>query len=144
LKGCRDTERRGAYGVWSVVKACPGPLASVEWDRKPVDIGVDPAASLRLDRGRWERDGATFVERDDGEGEAPGLATGTVAAEGARQPIGALDYGEEATCLLVPGVDPERLPVTVAVLEALEGAGVLDLEADLLDLADGASVPTLE
>jgi hypothetical protein len=58
--------------------------------------------------------------------------------------LGVVDYGGTSTYLLVPGVDPERLTTATAVLQALETAGALHIDTDLLDLADAAPPPTLE
>jgi hypothetical protein len=117
---------------------------AIQWDTEAKMLGADPTATLSLDRAAWERLGATFSEIDDGDGETPGLATATVQVAGVPVQVGVVDYGGEATYLLVPGVDPERLTTARAVLETLQAAGALSIDTDLLDLADAAPPPTLE
>jgi cold-shock-like DNA binding protein len=118
--------------------------AGLQWDEKASKLDADPAATVSLDRSAWERVGAVFHDRDDREGEMPGLATATVQLAGRAVRIGVVDYGENSTYLLVPGVEPKRLATTTAVLEALEAEGVLHIQTDLLDLANVAPPPSLE
>ncbi len=117
---------------------------AIQWDTEAKMLGADPAATVSLDRSAWERLGAIFSEVDDGDGETPGLATATVQVAGVPVHLGVVDYGGSSTYLLVPSVDPERLATTTAVLKALEIAGALHIDTDLLDLADAAPPPTLE
>jgi len=110
----------------------------------PRALGADPAATIGLDGAAWAQLGAVFQDADDGQGETPRLATAMVqTAEGAIS-IGVVDYGENATYLLVPGVEPQRLATTEAVLDVLEAAGALRRESDLLDLAGAAPGVTIE
>jgi hypothetical protein len=117
---------------------------AIQWDAKAKMLGADPAVTVSLDRSEWERLGAIFSEVDDGDGETPGFATATVQVAGVPVQLGVVDYGGTSTYLLVPGVDPERLATATAVLKALEIAGALQIDTDLLDIADAAPPPTLE
>jgi hypothetical protein len=117
---------------------------AINWDTEAKMLGADPTATVSVHRSAWERHGAIFTELDDGDGEMPGLATATVHIAGVPVQFGVLDYDGEDTYLLVPGTDPERLSTTTALLEALESAGVLRVEEDLLDIATATPPPTLE
>jgi hypothetical protein len=116
---------------------------TINWDTEAKMLGADPTATVSLDRSAWERLGAIFTELDDGDGETPGLATATVLVAGVPVEFGVLDYNGAATYLLVPGTDPER-HTTIALLEALQAAGALRIDTDLLDLANGQPPVTLE
>lgn len=116
----------------------------VAWHRPAKRLAADPAATIALNRSAWEAVGASFGECDDGQGEMPGLATATVKLSSGPVVIGVLDYGESSTYLLVPGSEPHRFATTAAVLELLESVGVLRIDRDLLDLADGTESPTFE
>ncbi|WP_445151734.1 hypothetical protein [Baekduia sp. Peel2402] len=102
---------------------------TITWLSGVSHLDANPAATVALDRARWEALGATFVEVDDGDDETPGLAVGQVDGID----FGVLDYGEGETYLLVPGSDlaPE---MTVAVLRGLEAHQALDVRADLVDV----------
>jgi hypothetical protein len=119
-------------------------VSPIKWHPKPKRVDADPGATLTLDRAAWEQAGATFTPIDDGNGETPGLATATVKTSAGPVQIGVVDYAEPSTYLLVPGAGPERLSRTVAVLETLQDSGTVEIERDLLDLADVAPPPTLE
>lgn len=117
---------------------------SITWDQQARRLSADPAATIALSRSAWEAAGASFTELDDGQGEMPGLATATIDVSSGPVVIGVLDYGESSTYLLVPGSEPDRFATTAAVLELLESVDVLCIARDLLDLADGTPVLTLE
>jgi len=108
---------------------------TITWLSGVERFDANPAATVALDRARWEALGATFVEVDDGDDETPGLAVGRVDG----LDFGVLDYGEGETYLLVPGSGLASQE-TVAVLTALQGHHVLDLGADLIDVAGAAPV----
>lgn len=116
----------------------------ITWDETPERLAADPTATLGLDRSAWEALGATFSEVDDGQGETPGLAIATVQTRDGEVRVGILDYGEDSTYLLVPGVEPRRRATTVTVLEAFESMSAVRLDTDLLDVADGEPALTLE
>lgn len=116
---------------------------SIDWTAGTT-LDAAPAATVALDRAAWEAVGARFEQVDDGDGESPGLATATVHTSAGPQPVGVLDYEAEETYLLVPGHGAERLNTTTGVLASLEALGVLQLEADLVDLADIPQAQTLD
>ena len=120
--------------------------SAIHCDTTAKMLHADPAATVSLNRSTWERPGAIFTEIDDGDddGETPGLATATVQVAGVPVQFGVLDYGGSSTYLLVPGVDSERLTTATALLEALQVAGALRIDRDLLDLANATPPPTLE
>ena len=117
---------------------------TINWDTEAKMLGADPTATVSVHRSAWERHGAIFTELDDGDGEMPGLATATVHIAGVPVQFGVLDYDGEDTYLLVPGTDPDRLTTTTELLEALERTGVLRIDTDLLDLANGKPPLTIE
>jgi hypothetical protein len=119
-------------------------VTTIKWHPKPKRVDADPGATLTLDRSAWEQAGATFTPTGDGNGETPGLATATVKTPAGPVHIGIVDYDEPSTYLLVPGAGSERLSKTVAVLKTFEAAGTLQIQKDLLGLADVAPPPTLE
>jgi hypothetical protein len=119
-------------------------VTPIKWHPKPERVDADPGATLTLDRSAWEQAGATFTPTDDGNGETPGLAAATVNTPAGPVEIGVVDYSEPSTYLLVPGTGPQRLLTTVAVLKTLESIGALEIQTDLLGLADVAPPPTLE
>ena len=116
----------------------------LKWSKEPNRLEADPAATLAVDRTDWERLGAVFAPHDDGQGELADLAVGNVETSEGPVEIGIVDYGEDTTYLLVPGVDPDRFATTAAVLESLEAIGAVRLQDDLVDLADPVPTPTLE
>jgi cold shock CspA family protein len=116
----------------------------IGWDKRAKKVHADPAATVGLDRSAWERLGASFSESDDGNGETPSLATATVRTARGALGIGVLDYGEESTYVLVPGDERTLLANTGAVLLALQDAGALRIEDDLLDIVGSDRAPTLE
>jgi hypothetical protein len=75
----------------------------VTWDAPGQNIAAYPGATLALNREAWESLGAQFRAADDGQGETPNLATGSVQISDGPVAIGILDYGDETTYLLVPG-----------------------------------------
>jgi hypothetical protein len=116
---------------------------TINWDTEAKMLGADPTATLALDRSAWERLGAIFTEVDDGDGATPGLATATATVAGASQQFGVLDYTGDTTYLLVPETGLDRRS-TVALLHTLQAAGAIRLDTDLLDLANGEPLITLE
>lgn len=116
----------------------------IRWFKTPKKLDADPGATVALDRARWEQLGASFNDADDGNGETPGLATATVRTALGAIPVGVLDYGEQSTYLLVPDGEQGQLNNTAAVLLALQDAGALRLEDELLDVAGTSQQPTLE
>jgi hypothetical protein len=116
---------------------------TITWDPEAKMLGADPTATLALDRSAWERLGAIFTEVDDGDGATPGLATATAIVAGASLQFGVLDYTGDTTYLLVPETGLDRRS-TVGLLETLQAAGAIRLDTDLLDLANGEPLITLE
>jgi hypothetical protein len=117
--------------------------STITWDPEAKMLGADPTATLALDRSAWERLGAIFTEVDDGDGATPGLATATAIVAGASLQFGVLDYTGDTTYLLVPETGLDRRS-TVGLLETLQAAGAIRLDTDLLDLANGEPLITLE
>lgn len=91
-------------------------------------LDANPAATVALDRARWESLGATFAEADDGDGETPGLAVGQVNGID----FGVLDYGEEETFLLVADEARAATSPIESLLQALRQAGALDVDRELV------------
>jgi hypothetical protein len=103
----------------------------VRWAGDPGEFRGDIGASTRIDGERWREGGAQFQERDDGQGESPMLAVGTVQTVVGDVEFGILDYGEGGTYLLAP-TSGGALPILTAVIaEGLEKAGVISIAEDL-------------
>jgi hypothetical protein len=103
----------------------------ITWLSGVTRFDANPTATVAVDRARWESLGATFVEVDDGDDETPGLAVGQVDG----LDFGVLDYGEGETYLLIAEPDAAAREHTLAVLGALEGAGVLAVDEEVVDVA---------
>jgi hypothetical protein len=116
--------------------------AALTWEPGQDTIDADIAATIAKDRAAWESAGATFTEVDDGDGERPGLATGTLGIDGRPAHFGVLDYGDETTHLLIPGTSTERQALTTRVIGELISAGVLtdDMVLEIIGLAKPATV----
>lgn len=113
--------------------------SSISWDESARRVEADPAATVAFSRAQWAQRGARFHETDDGQGEHPGLAVGSLATAQGTIDIGVLDYGEPVTYLLVSRASADRRNTVVAALAALSDDGVLDLEADVVDTAGAAA-----
>ena len=72
-----------------------------------------------LNTDSWKNLGAKFTPFDDGGGEAPGLAVGTVQTVRGQQQFGILDYGEASTYLLIPATGAKAQTLSVVVISAL-------------------------
>jgi DNA-binding protein HU-beta len=96
--------------------------ATLIWQPKQTELEADIAATLAMDRAAWEATGARFVPVDDGDGEFPGFAVGTVGDTW----FAVLAYpGQSTTFLLVPGRGAARADRTVDVVRELLAARVL-------------------
>jgi hypothetical protein len=116
----------------------------ITWHPGVDHFDANPTATVALDRARWEALGATFIEVDDGDDETPGLAVGQING----LDFGVLDYGDGETYLLVPEADDRSTLVSQEVVSALDDAGALDVNDDVLDVAGlaerGVGVDDLE
>lgn len=115
--------------------ATPTSDERIAWDAPGRSLAANPGATLALDRHAWERLGARFSAVDDGQGERPNLATGSMSTSGGPVPFGVLDYGESTTYLLVPGSGARHLRAAVEVLAALAKGGGIRPSHDLVDIA---------
>jgi DNA-binding CsgD family transcriptional regulator len=118
---------------------------AITWIPDADHFDANPAATVALDRARWEALGATFTEVDDGDDETPGLAVGWTAADGVEVEFGVLDYGEDSTFLLVPGRDGAAIDSVRSLIATFARAGILDPDNHVLDVSgDGIARVTLE
>lgn len=106
---------------------------AVSWAEPGRDVGGDPAATIALTRGDWERHGARFIDADDGQGERPALATGFVDTSVGALTFGVLAYDDESTYLLLSGDASQLETMLEPLLDALVAADVLDRDRDVLD-----------
>jgi hypothetical protein len=116
---------------------------SLSWEPGQETIGADLAATIAMDRAAWESAGAAFTDVDDGDGEQPGLAVGTVEINGKPEQFGILDYGDPTTHLRIAGAQAERPALTLLVIGELIAAGVLsgpDAVLEVIGLAKPATV----
>jgi DNA-binding CsgD family transcriptional regulator len=117
----------------------------ITWIPGADHFDANPAATVALDRARWEALGATFTEVDDGDDENPGLALGWTVVDGVEVEFGVLDYGEDSTFLLVPGRDGPATDSVRSLIAAFARAGILDPVDHVLDVSgDGIARVTLE
>ena len=91
----------------------------IVWDDEPREIAADPAATLMVDRVRWENAGASFASYVDDIGGSTAIATATTRGLGEEVLFGVLDYGETTSYLLVSGSYREHGNSVNAVLQAL-------------------------
>lgn len=105
----------------------------LSWETDPGEFRGDIGVLTRLDGAHWRGLGAQFCERDDGQGETPGLAAGRVHTSLGEISFGILDYGEDdETYLLAPAGGDERRRLTAEIIGGLEAAGALTVD-DLED-----------
>jgi DNA-binding protein HU-beta len=109
------------------------------WQPSHTELDADIAATLAMDRAAWEATGARFVPVDDGDGEFPGFAAGTVGDTS----FAVLAYaGQPTTFLLVPGRGAARADRTVDVLRELLAARVLSAPSAVLEVLGRAGRPS--
>lgn len=105
---------------------------SISWSDEPDQFSGDIAATLGFDATRWQIAGAKFSSIDNGDGDSIAIASGHLETSIGEIEFGILDYGEDATYLLVPSTGETSILQAVAVLEGLEDLGIVSSE-DLLD-----------
>lgn len=112
------------------------------WQPNQTELDADIAATLAMDRAAWEATGARFVSIDDGDGEFPSIAAGTVDDTS----FGVLAYdGEPTTFLLVPGRGDDRADRTIDALRELLAARVLpapDVVLEVIGRPGGSDLVT--
>jgi DNA-binding CsgD family transcriptional regulator len=104
----------------------------IAWDDEPRELAADPAATLSVDRVRWEKAGANFASYVDDIGGSTAIATATTRGLGEEVLFGVLDYGETTSYLLVSGSYEEHGNSVDAVLQALIVEGAI-APADVLE-----------
>jgi hypothetical protein len=116
---------------------------SLMWHHGRETASGSVAATVAMDRVTWEAAGASFTQVDDGDGERPWLAVGTVELEDEPAQFGVLDYGDESTHLIVGGPYDERPNLTARIVDDLLAAGAIPDESlvlEIIGLAKPASV----
>jgi hypothetical protein len=108
-------------------------MTSIVWDQQPRDLAGDPAATVALDRARWEATGARFADYEDEIGGTTSIATASVRAMDDTIAIGVVDHGATTTFLLVSGSFHEHSDQARAVIGALVAGGIVE-SADVLEL----------
>lgn len=104
----------------------------ISWSERPEDFAGDIAATVARDADDWQRTGATFSSIEDRDSGAVAVASALVQTEFGQVEFGVLDYGDDATYLLVPATGKDRDPLAAAILEALLQLEVLSPD-DILD-----------
>jgi DNA-binding HxlR family transcriptional regulator len=110
-------------------------VQQITWLSDPGEFAGEIGASLAISGERWQASGASFVRVADGSGERPRLAVASIETTEGETRFGVLDYGEDATYLLVPSFE-ERAALTASVLSALKAVGWL-AEEDVIDDSQG-------